>query len=158
MSSLVTLSLSQLIIVSVASFSIEAFDLIFLEYFKDQKPIAINPTNKRPRTTFTSMKLELPFVTNFNIPMSLRIRIIIPAAPHTKKVIADDKLSLYLSSVDSYRLPECCKSSMPSSSSIIFLASFSEMPDCLASSMMCSSTVLSDCEFKLLTIISFLCI
>ena len=81
MSSLVTLSLSQLIIVSVASFSIEAFDLIFLEYFKDQKPIAINPTNKRPRTTFTSMKLELPFVTNFNIPMSLRIRIIIPAAP-----------------------------------------------------------------------------
>lgn len=87
MSSLVTLSLSQLIIVSVASFSIEAFDLIFLEYFNDQKPIAINPTNKRPRTTFTSMKLELPFVTNFNIPMSLRIRIIIPAAPHAKKLL-----------------------------------------------------------------------
>jgi len=40
-----------------------------------------------------------------NTPMLLRIKITIPAKPHTKNVIADDKLSLYFSVVVSYKFP-----------------------------------------------------
>ena len=57
---------------------------MFLEYFKDQKPIAIKPIKSNPRTILISMKLELPFTTSLRIPISLSISIIIPAAPHTK--------------------------------------------------------------------------
>ena len=89
---------------------------MFLEYFKDQKPIAMKPTNRSPSTILISMKLELPLTTNLSIPKSFNISMIIPAAPHTKNVMAEERLSLYLSSLFSYILAECIRSSLPSAS------------------------------------------
>ena len=65
----------------------------------------MNPTNNRPSTMLINMNDGESLVTILIIPASLRIIRIMPMPPHIKNVIAEDKLSLYLSVLLSYRFP-----------------------------------------------------
>ena len=107
------LSSSQLSTLAAFLSSVSALALILLEYFKDQTPIAMNPTNNRPRTMLIKRNEGASLVTILMIPISLRIIRMIPIPPHTKNVMAEDKLSLYLSVLLSYRLPPVRRESFP---------------------------------------------
>ena len=56
----------------------------------------MKPTNRSPSTILISMKLELPLTTNLSIPKSFNISMIIPAAPHTKNVMAEDEAEIII--------------------------------------------------------------
>ena len=73
----------------------------------------MNPINNRPRTILIKRNEGASLVTILMIPISLRIIRMIPIPPHTKNVIAEDKLSLYLSVLLSYRFPPVRRESFP---------------------------------------------
>ena len=145
-SSFVTLSSSQLKTSFAVWSSFSALALILLEYFKDHMPIAINPINNTPSTIFMNINDDESLVMNFIIPTSFKIISMIPIPPHIKNVIAEERLSLYLSVLFSYRLPPV-RRELSSGVSSTILSVFSGMIFLLVMLYIISSCIISyNCE------------